>query len=402
MAKSTPAAIVPALDGVRGIAILMVMIYHYTFRFAPTTTGEKVLHSLGALGWSGVDLFFVLSGFLITGILLKNRGRRGYYSSFFIRRTLRIFPLYYAFLFVVMILLPAAGMFDTPDLRALEGRQIWLWTYTQNVAVAIAGEWLFNVDWVNLNHLWSLAVEEHFYLFWPFIVAALSPRNLLRLCLGVVAVVPLARFVALAAGISPLATYALTPFRADALMLGGALAVVLSQPVDRRRLRFLGWSAIIGGTAVLLGLVVATSNATHHTMSMQTIGFSLLIAIYGGLIALAARDRGGPLEWPLTLGWLRAAGKYGYAGYIFHQVLQPPIEAVASPDVLASILGSATAGLAAHVLIGITASFALAVVSWHLVEKRFLALKSRFTVRDKDHRPREHRPVGDCVPTRVQ
>ena len=130
----------PALDGLRGLAILLVVVYH-NFGF---------IH-YSSFGWLGVDLFFVLSGFLITEILLNTVGKKGFLRNFYARRALRIFPLYYLSLFVFLFLLPALNLF--PGSEYYVGNQGWLWAYLQN--------WLFifreNESTVTLHHLWSLA-----------------------------------------------------------------------------------------------------------------------------------------------------------------------------------------------------------------------------------------------------
>ena len=145
---------IPALDGLRGIAVLTVMWLHFVF-LVPRTGGERLFWNLSETGWIGVDLFFVLSGFLITGILYDAKGGPHYFRNFYMRRSLRIFPLYYAFLiliFAVMPLLRASGADHV-------GKQLWMWTYLSNVLFA-------RVGWEGMpahtTHLWSLAIEEQF------------------------------------------------------------------------------------------------------------------------------------------------------------------------------------------------------------------------------------------------
>src|SRR5206468_651405 len=151
----------------RGLAILLVIAFH-TLR---VTGKEGLIGRFGAAiqdsGWIGVDLFFVLSGFLITGILLDSLGKPGYFRNFFARRTLRIFPLYYAVLTVSLFLVPALiGLQRLPELyhRLLEN-QLWLWTYAANYLQATGRHTL-----PGFGHFWSLAIEEQFYLLWPFVV----------------------------------------------------------------------------------------------------------------------------------------------------------------------------------------------------------------------------------------
>src|SRR4030095_1290908 len=137
----------PALDGLRGIAILLVVIYH-NFGFI----------NYSSFGWLGGDLFFVLSGFLITDILINTVGKPGYLQNFYIRRVLRIFPLYYLCLIIFLLVLPRFAIL--PDSDYYVRNQAWLWTYLQNWLYIFRG----NDNTVSLHHLWSLAVEEQFYL----------------------------------------------------------------------------------------------------------------------------------------------------------------------------------------------------------------------------------------------
>src|SRR6185503_15568764 len=127
----------------------------------------------------GVDLFFVLSGFLITGILLETKGRPGYFRNFYIRRTLRIVPLYYAVLALLFFVLPI-GMFAQYDASLLQMHSVqgWLWSYLSNYR--LGPETSFSIPYV--SHFWSLAVEEHFYLLWPTVILLLSRRAALWGC----------------------------------------------------------------------------------------------------------------------------------------------------------------------------------------------------------------------------
>ena len=171
-----------ALDGLRGMAILGVILFHAAVEYAPSTLSGKALGAVFNVGWGGVDLFFVLSGFLITGILLETRGTAGFFRNFYARRTLRIFPLYYGVLFVIFVVLPHYRPFDTPGLQTIARNQGWFWTYLTNFGFIVHGSVFGNSDWLLLNHFWSLAVEEQFYLVWPLLVYLLSGRSLRVIC----------------------------------------------------------------------------------------------------------------------------------------------------------------------------------------------------------------------------
>src|SRR5438105_8258761 len=157
-APPQPAGHIPTLDGLRGVAILLVMLCHF---LGLLKTGNHRLDSLLHLGfghgWVGVNLFFVLSGFLITGILLDAKDSPRYFRNFYARRTLRIFPLYYGVLFVCFVILPLFPASHTAEFHDLRSRQLWLWAYGTNIKVTTFGDWCFGTPWLDLGHLWSFS-----------------------------------------------------------------------------------------------------------------------------------------------------------------------------------------------------------------------------------------------------
>jgi len=214
---------IPGLDGVRGLAVLLVIAYHYRLALRSEDVFSKIWIHGSSLGWCGVDIFFVLSGFLITGILLDMKGTPHYFRNFYARRTLRIFPLYFGVLAVVYLLLPLIARARlAPDYWPFHHWQMWQWTYLTNFGMAIHGPPAAMTSQISLGHFWTLSVEEHFYLFWPAIVFALSPRQLKAACIFLGGAALILRCV-LAFG--HLNLIGLTPFRLDTLCLGGLLAI---------------------------------------------------------------------------------------------------------------------------------------------------------------------------------
>ncbi|MGC4030277.1 MAG: acyltransferase [Tepidisphaeraceae bacterium] len=249
----TALAHMPAIDGLRGIAILLVLFHHFTPAISGTWFTKKML-TVTHTGWIGVDLFFVLSGFLITSILLRTKNAPDYFLNFYARRTLRIFPIYYAVLAVVLLGLPA--LLTVPyvgtainaafgrlvsDLPTMINGQSWLWLYGSNVKIAVVGE-----RWGAVNHFWSLAVEEHFYLAWPFVVYFCSRAKLKQVCLTLILAAPILRAMLFLGGFDSVVPYVLTPTRMDSMALGGLMAALLAEKdgmlkwrpahCDRRRL----------------------------------------------------------------------------------------------------------------------------------------------------------------------
>ena len=205
----------------RGIAILAVILLHLTsaLTVAPESLSARLLKQAGSFGWSGVDLFFVLSGFLITGILADTRDAPRRFRTFYARRALRILPLYYGFLlllFAVPALLGARAYVTPLD------QQLPYWLYLQNIW------WLRTEALAFSAHLWTLAIEEQFYLAWPLLIFTLSPRNALRACAALLLGTLAYRVAAVLTGADLHAVYFQTPARLDGLALGGAIKAALA------------------------------------------------------------------------------------------------------------------------------------------------------------------------------
>jgi peptidoglycan/LPS O-acetylase OafA/YrhL len=373
---------IPALDGIRGLAIAAVMLLHVMDGAAPTGFLERGVVEVARGGWIGVDLFFVLSGFLITGILLDARGGPRYFRNFYVRRTLRIFPLYYAILigvFVVMPLLATAR--GDRWLSGADENQSWFWTYTYNVLLAIEGDWS---ETDRLGHFWSLALEEQFYLVWPAVVLLLSPRQLRRACAAILVGALALRLAMLQGDGGELAAYALMPARADTLAAGAWVAVALRTGVPLEGIRrHARWALLASGVAIA-AMFVRGHGLPYDDYLVQTIGYTCLALGFAALLALAldSPGRATVLGAAFRNPALRGLGKYSYAMYCFHPLIQ---DGLRSFDVHASTVpivgGSVLPGIAAYGAVVLTLTFASAYLSWHLFEKHFLRLKDRFPTR---------------------
>lgn len=219
----------PALDGLRGLAILMVSVYRFGRELDPAShPAIAVVRRLVPVGQYGVDLFFVLSGFLITGILLRSKDRPHYYRNFIARRALRIFPLYFASLLLGLIVLPQ--LFGTDMFDKARDQQLYLWTYTTNLRMSWLNSWCFGP----FDHFWSLAVEEHFYLVWPAILC-FTRQRLLWVCLTLILTVLVGRTLAATNPAFGVAVETLTLFRLDALCMVVHLPCLFSSMSTMRR-----------------------------------------------------------------------------------------------------------------------------------------------------------------------
>lgn len=378
---------IPALDGVRGVAILLVMLCHYTVAPAGAPV-EKVgafakgLFSITKFGWCGVDLFFVLSGFLITGILYDAKQSAHYFRNFYMRRVLRIFPVYFGLLAIVfLILLPLLHTTDAWGMRESSRNQGWLWLYGVNIIQAIKGaanvdDWVFGGR-IQLHHFWSLAVEEHFYLVWPAVVFLCSRRVLIGICWGCIVGAFALRAGLAAAGVNELATCVLTPCRLDALAIGALLALVARGGGLRPLIRPFRWVAAVCA-AILVGLFLWKGELDNTTRLVQIAGFSPLVFLAAAVIIGAATATPGTR---IHRFWcspsLQLLGKISYGLYVFHL----PLDSFFGGYFNFSHYGKTVSPLLEVGLHGL-ASGLLAVgvawLSWQLYEKHLLKLKRYF------------------------
>jgi peptidoglycan/LPS O-acetylase OafA/YrhL len=362
---------IPALDGVRGLAILLVLVHN----LSPFEGGRLVDQGVALafnFGWVGVQLFFVLSGYLISGILLDSRAAPGYYRAFFGRRVLRIFPLYYGVLLICMVILPVLRLAPAPLLADRE-HSVWLWTYLINWAEPLG------VPIAALPHFWSLAVEEQFYLVWPFVVRHATPRRLLWIVAALVIIAFGSRLALRHAGASEAAPYMFTICRMDALGLGAAVAAVLRIPGARERaVRWRRGILAAAGTLFVAG-VLATRGYPRTGYADQTFGYTILALTFAAVVLAVVLDHQRGRGWiGAVFGHpvLRSFGKYSYAIYLFHQPLNLLIGVPRLDARLPHGIGLKAGGL--YMLAVAAASYALAVASYHGYEKHFLALKRYF------------------------
>lgn len=363
---------VPELDGLRALAIMLVVIFHCRTIAHAGAGDEGAYLKFAEVGWVGVDLFFVLSGYLITGILLDTAGKPGYFQSFYIRRVLRIFPLYYAALAAYAI---GYHMLDIQRLApASTGAEVAHWFYVQN--------WLpfFGVEWTRpLAHFWSLGVEEQFYLVWPALVLVFAGRNRVdRLCLWTIAFALLMRVMFWWAGVAEAGNFA-TVTKMDTLAIGGYLACLqrrsahglrLTVYKDLRRAFIVGFVASAG--AILAIGVWGGSFFRPTNEHIFLFGLFPVATLFGATLGLTlgAGDASGWIRFLRT--WpIRSIGRVSYGIYIVHW----PLVLILQP------LWPRTGGFwidQATFLVAITVmSYSLAAVSYYLYERRFLDLKDR-------------------------
>jgi peptidoglycan/LPS O-acetylase OafA/YrhL len=352
----------PALDGLRGIAIILVVFFH-NFGFT----------NYFFFGWLGVDLFFVLSGFLITDILIRGIGTKNFLRSFYIKRVLRIFPIYFLLLIIFLIVIPNLPSYDG-SLKYYTDNQIWLWTYLQN--------WLYIFKPIEksnvLLHLWSLAVEEQYYIIWPFVI--LLFRNL-KILLALSVLLLLSIFILRIVvwnqhmeGFQYFSWYSFT--RIDGLCLGSILAL----------LKFISPKFITNNTPYIVLTVAAASfifyfinkNNEYSFPYLPLVGYSTFGILFMIIVYEAATHNRNLITILLSFAPLRFIGKISYGFYIFHwpvyKWLYPELTeyfktfsfaSKITPNILAASVAT-------------VAGFLISVLSFYSFEIRFLKLKKYF------------------------
>jgi peptidoglycan/LPS O-acetylase OafA/YrhL len=339
---------IPQLDGVRGIAILLVIIHN--------TNAFPSLHLdwISRYGWMGVDLFFVLSGFLITGILLDAKQSGAYFKNFYARRCLRIWPLYYSLLIFMLVILPHARPSEAHMI--FERSSPW-WAYpffVQNFLVPIPAEAAGP-----LGVTWSLAIEEQFYLIWPWFVRYFSSSQIMRIAAGVILFSPPLRFYLAMHHVN---IYSNFFCRLDGLMAGALLAAMVRSEgfVPSKRVR-------LAGICFLIAACLAALTENQHA---RWICFSMASLASVSLVYLSLFS---PSKWVQAIFRNRFLGYTGLISYGLYLLHRLPFDASKiihlDPYPWLSFLSV------------IACSYLLAAASWTFLEKPFLRMKRFFDLR---------------------
>ena len=337
---------VPQLDAVRGIAILLVMLVN---------TGDKYpalhLEHVVGNGWMGVDLFFALSGFLITGILLDTKDSPGYFKNFYLRRVLRILPLYYAILLFMFVLVP---LLRPSEAHTVFERSSPWWAYPvflQNFLLAspmmAAGP---------LGTTWSLAIEEQFYLVWPLVVRFCSPAQLRRIAtIMIVLTVPLTYYLA-----SHHFQIYSNVFCRQVGLMAGALLALLVRKENFEPLRHLGTAWVIFAVTLSIAFV------SEH-FDARWLAFTMVALAAASFIFLSLYSEQRWLQAALRNRFLVYSGIISYGLYLTHKIPVDLLQTFHLDQHVAFILPLMFAG-----------SYAMATTSWFVLEKPFLRMKRKF------------------------
>ena len=351
----------PALDGLRGIACVLVVVYHL-FPF---------FHQYLFFGWMAMDIFFVLSGFLITDILMKTIGDPHYLKFFYIRRLLRVFPLYYTALIFFLLIIPNFKGLAT-GFDYFVKHQVYFWLFLQN--------WLliFNPSQTDsaLNHLWSMAVEEQFYLLWPLLVALVrKPKHLLIILVILLTGFSALRFVLWIQQIEQLSYFSFFTFtRFDGILIG--CMVALLQKINPK---------FIGQNMAWIVLSFAAFNFLFYFLNLEykksfpylgLLGFSTFSMLFGLLVYDIINRQSKIFTLVFDIGFLKMLGRISYGTYIFHW----PLYLLLNPY-FASFAKSNLQGVPPHVFASTALtilSFIIGYASFHFFEIHFLRMKKHF------------------------
>jgi peptidoglycan/LPS O-acetylase OafA/YrhL len=356
----------PELDFIRGIAILMIILYHGFYWIVVNYGKLSEFHDIGKLiilstkgGWLGVHLFFVLSGFLITGILLESKKRPDYYKRFYFRRALRILPAYFTILFLLWIL----GIAQWPFLLS----SIF---FTANFYI------LFNIP-SQYGPLWTLAIEEQFYLLWPQAVKRLSKKSLTILALLFVIMTPILRWTSVILGHTE-GLYLHTWFLTDGLALGAFLAIFIrSKYANRKNILNLGLGlVIISFSVILIGYPFGIlSHKTFIGSILQLVPWYLLFAGFIYIVLIIGTSKYKQLVY---WKWLRFLGYISYGLYLVHFLISMEFDNILNhfyPNINL-LLHSTISGILIRFIITTTISILIAYLSRKYFEEFFLKFKN--------------------------
>jgi peptidoglycan/LPS O-acetylase OafA/YrhL len=331
----------------------------------------RAVYSGEKFGWVGVDLFFVLSGYLITEILLNSKGEDHYYRNFFGRRALRIWPLYVGVVSVVIFIVPAVA---TPKFWPIEFSPIYYYFFLQN---AFATKQFLPF----LSPTWSLVVEEQFYLIWPFLVAIVPRAWFVRLCIGGLLLSPMLRLLTLRLGATGQIIESYTFTHMDGLLVGAVLAASGRDWVSRK---WVGFAAVAGIVASALLFVEEVAHSSDVFASVFV--YTALALGFGSILVLTFRSAACYGRLARLLGWrpLAYVGTISYGLYLLHELAQWAV--IKSP--LTRFLHPIREPFV-RVMIGVTVEMIVACgvasLSWAFYERRFLKFKDRFGSKALSH-----------------
>jgi peptidoglycan/LPS O-acetylase OafA/YrhL len=368
---------IPILDGIRAYAVLMVCIFHF---FMANESGiyenNKILgiflFKTSELGKRGVELFFILSGFLITGILLDTKKSLNYFKTFYARRFLRIFPLYYFVLFISFAILPLILTIDVTAAEIIK-KQSFLWTYTSNLASFWGkGGWDAGTNFPWFVHFWSLCVEEHFYLLWPLMIYYIDEKILPKIMWAIIVVSALSfLFSSVFPNIMPVLGCSSIVY-AGVLSLGGLIAIY-----HRNQVKLKKKGILLRKYILLTGILLFIVNFIPRKFALNEILTLFLSVLFFVQLLVISLNGSAFASKILNHKKLFFIGKISYGIYVYHGLLVPFLNSYLYKAILSSLHNAFIASII-HTVISTCISIALAWVSWEIFERKFLSFKKYF------------------------
>lgn len=358
------------LDGVRGISILMVLVHHVCLIQGSASQADVLIERITRPLWTGVDLLFLLSGFLITKSLVEVPGRTSI-ANFYVRRSLRILPLYLVSLVFFLVLFPAMPWQGFEQFRQIDCQgalSFWMAFMNYHYSVEAAPG--------NLGHFWSLCVEIHFYLLWPLLLLGFRNR-VMPLCLGGIFLVSTMRVLSIKTGLwTPELGYHASHLRFDSLLWGALVFAINHSYGDDKRLQrwlprlFIPF-AVIAATFLVFG-------RTRSSESGNLFGFPAVDISFAIFLLLVLRQRQGFISAVLLTPFVRFAGKLSYAIYVFHFPLLLLCRELLFHGDFPEWHGMVWPAALLTGALALPLTFLVAWISWHVLEKPCLSLKRRF------------------------
>jgi peptidoglycan/LPS O-acetylase OafA/YrhL len=374
---STRKSRIPVLDGLRGIAIILVLIWHYFCcqvnpRNALLYAGYKIFE----WSWSGVDLFFVLSGFLIGGIILDQRNSANLLPVFYWRRALRILPLYFVCV-GLFFLIKNCGSYPINPFKVpwLFDNSTAAWPYPffmQNFVMALNNS--FGARWLSVT--WSVAVEEQFYLLLPFVILRCPINHLSKLLIGLAAITPVLRILISVIRRNTFPCYVLLISRADPLLMGVLLAFIVRQPhglTAKSQAKLWVAFVLLAGVTGLLSFY----SGNLISLNMVAVGYYIIALLFTCLLALTLISKGTLLEKVLSNKVLMVTGRISYCIYLIHI----PVLGLIHSYVLHSPPHIDSLASAAVTIFALLITVTIALLSWHFFELPLLNLAHRWKYR---------------------
>ncbi len=374
----------PALDGIRALAIAMVFFHH----LGGGSHGGVILRTINYVrlaGWAGVDLFLVLSGFLITGILFDTQRDSHFFKRFFARRSVRIFPVFYLVCFVLLLLTPIFQYQWRPEHLTF---LVYLGNFWGNHDFSLYDivSSKYSAARVTIGHFWSLCVEEQFYMLWPFLVWKIRDRiRLMQTAIALCALAIILRVIlCMELPIGPAQGWVsrTLPFRMDSLLIGGILALLLRGPNSDRWQRSCRWIFLVG---LVFTLPIIANPLGAFSLWTLIPGFTIIAITSAGLIGSTLRS-GSPAFRLFYFKPFRILGKYSYGFYIYHMLFEHAWGAL-----LVWVIGKTHSLVIGGIVEIGTASiviFLVSKISYDYFEVRFLHLKKYF---EYDSELQEHK-----------